>query len=404
MQVEKKRKKVQDLFDFFLKDFEQDPDPKVIMIPLGDHTQTVQEYRIELPPKLQIYYPFIVFIIFVYLKKFRFYGKEEKVAWTIPIKFKGTPFILTHRKFGFRIISTYESEEIKRLGIEAMTLIKKAIPYAETLFEPFVKEQVNKGKITLDNQFQAIKSRYFFFRKKATSEFKKAKTNKVKPETKKKEIGGILTEIISTHNSSLKHWAAGNNYATAMLDSYFCLIEHTFVLLLPFLKHINVEQINLEEFIGENWKQKLKKVIPLTGDKEALQLFERLDKIKEELRNPLTHGYFLKDGNSFYVHTPNLGAIPMTLTNRNNHFHYGFYSIHNINFENICKCFDDFDKFLRARKATKFGMLYIEKGLGIAFDDESSKMYQAAMTKVNHFNEFIWYEMMQEDNAANMDW
>ncbi len=250
--MEKKSKKIQELFDFFLRDFEQDPDPKVIFIPLGEHTQTVQEYRIVLPPKLQISSPFIVFIIFVYLKKFKFYGKEEKVAWTIPIKYKGTPFILTHRKFGFRIISNYEREEIKNLGIEAMTLINKAIPFAETLFEPFVKEQVNKGKITLDNQYQAIKSRYLFFRKKATSEFKKAKTNKVKRETKKTEINGILTEIISTHNSSIKHWAAGNNFATAMLDSYFCLIEHTFVLLLPSLQHINIEQINLEAFIGIN--------------------------------------------------------------------------------------------------------------------------------------------------------
>lgn len=371
---------------------------------MGEHTRTVQEYRIELPSNLQIYHPFIVFIIFVYLKKFKFYGREEKVAWTIPIKFKGTPFILTHRKFGFRIISNYESEEIKNFAIEAMTLINKAIPYAEALFEPFVKDQVNKGRITLDNQYYAIKSRYLFFRKKAAAEFKKAKVNRVRKETKKTEINGMLSEMITIHNSAAKNRAAGNNFATAMLDSYFCLIEHTFVLLLPFLAHIKIEEIDLEKFIGENWKQKLKKVIPLTDDKEALQLFEKLDRIKEDLRNPLTHGYFLKDGNSFYVNTPNLGAIPMSLTNRNNHLHYGFYSIRNINFENICKCFDEFDKFLKTRKATKYGMLYIERGGGIAFDKESSEMYQAAMTSVKNFNEFILYELYQQDNMTNMDW
>lgn len=400
----KKDKKIEQLFDYFLKDFEHDEDPKTIWAPLGEFTRTVHEYRIELPHDLQIYSPFIVFIIFVYLKGFKFHGKEEKVAWTIPIKYKGKPFILTHRKFGFRIISNYESDEIKQLGIEAMTQIKKVIPYAETLFEPFVKEQVAKGKITLENQYRAIKSRYEFFRKKATSEFKKAKPAKTKRKVKKQEVKGILTEMISTHNSSTKYWAAGNNYATAMLDSYFCLIEHSFVLLLPFLQHINIDEIDLEKFIGENWKQKLKLVIPLSGDKEALQLFERLDKIKEELRNPLTHGYFLKEGNSFYVHTPNLGAIPMSLTNRNNHFHYGFYSIQNLNFEKICKCFDDFDKLIKSKKTTKFGMLYIEAGLDIAFDKDSSVRYQSAMTTIDHFKKFIWYEAMQQDNAANMDW
>lgn len=402
--MEKKAKKIQELFDFFLKDFEEDKEPKVITVPVGEHTRMVREHRIELPVNLKIYHPFIVFIIFVYLKKFKFYGREEKVAWTIPIKYKGIPFILTHRKFGFRIISNEESEEVKNIGIEAMTHVNKAIPYAETLFEPFVKDQVNKGKITLDNQFSAIKSRYLFFRKKAAAEFKKAETNRVKRETKNQEIDGILSKLINIQNSSIKNWAAGNNFATAMLDSYFCLIEHTLVLLLPFLSHVNIEDIDLERFIGENWKQKLKLVIPLTGDKEALQLFERLDKIKEELRNPLTHGYFLKDGNSFYVHTPNLGAIPMSLTNRNNHLRYGFYSIRNINFENICKCFDEFDKFLKNRKATKFGMLYIEKSGGIAFDKESSDMYKAAMTSVKSFNEFILYELYQQDNMTNMDW
>lgn len=400
----KKGKKIDDLFDYLLKDFEHDEDPKTVWVPLKGSTRTLQEYRIQLPAELEIYSPFIVFIIFVYLKGFNFFGKEEKVAWTIPIKYKSTPFILTHRKFGFRIISNYESDEITQLGKEAMIQIKKAIPYAETLFEPFVKEQVVQGKITLLNQYQAIKSRYEFFRKNAISAFKKADNGKVTRKVKKQKNNGALTEIISTHNSSIKHWTAGNNYATAMLDSYFCLIEHAFVLLLPFLQHIDVSKINLEQFIGENWKQKFKLVIPLTVDKESLKLFERLDKIKEELRNPLTHGYFLKEGNSFYVHTPHLGAIPMNLTSRNNHLRYGFYSIQNPNFEKICACFDDFDKLLMGKKSTKFGMLYIEAGLDIAFDKDSSVRYQSEMKSVEHFKKFIWYEAMQQDNAINMDW
>lgn len=402
--AEKKIKKIQELFDLFLKDFEEDTEPHVIFMPTGEHTKMVQEFRIELPPKVDIYSPFIVFIIFVYLKKFKFYGKEEKVAWTIPIKYKGIPFILTHRKFGFRIISNIESEEIKALGAEAMTNIHKAIPYAETLFEPFVTEQVNKGKITLDNQYYAIKSRYTFFRKKAIQEFRKAKAYKEKKAGGAVEIDSFLSKAISLHNTSIKYMMAGNNYATAMLDSFYCLIEHVFVLLLPFVPHIRITEINLENFIRENWKEKLKIIIPLTGDKEALQIFERLYKIKEELRNPLTHGYFLKDGDSFYVHTPNLGAIPMNLTNRNNHLHYGFYSIQNIDFEKICKCFDDFLKFLKKSKNTKFGILYIEKGLSIAFDEESSKVYQAAMTSVKNFEQFIFHDLMQQDNATNMDW
>ncbi len=400
----KKEKKIQDLFDFFLKDFAVDPAPQIILVPFNKQTQTVQEFRLELPEALHVHSPFIVFIMFVYLKGFKFYGKEEKVAWTIPITFKGIPFLLTHRKFGFRIISNYDTEEIRTASMEAMTMIKKATPYADKLFEPFIKEQVGKGKITLDNQSYQIRTRYLFFRKKATNEFRKAGAPKAKIKSTKDAFAEMIAEMVGINNSGVKHSAAGNNYATAMLDSFFCLLEHTYVLLLPFLKHIDMEKINMEKILSENWKQKFKICIPVTGDKEALQLLERLGKIKEELRNPLTHGYFLKDGNSFYVHTLHLGAIPVSLSNRKNQIHYGFYPIHNLNFTNICKCFDDLEKFLKTRKETKFGMLYIERGISIAFDKDSTTHYRKHMTTVKHFKEYLDYETMRHDDASNMDW
>jgi hypothetical protein len=47
----------------------------------------------------------IVFLMFVALLGYKYRGKEEKVAWTIPITYKGTPFLLSHRKFGFRVLT-----------------------------------------------------------------------------------------------------------------------------------------------------------------------------------------------------------------------------------------------------------------------------------------------------------
>ena len=131
-----------------------------------------------MPGKLKINAPYIVFIIFVYLLKYNFLGPFEKVAWEIPIKYRDEHFILTHRKFGFKIITSGESGKTKKLALEAITTIKKAIPYAEELISPHIKELVQKGSISLENQYSNIHNRYYFFRENAQNELSNHKESK----------------------------------------------------------------------------------------------------------------------------------------------------------------------------------------------------------------------------------
>lgn len=60
------------------------------------------EVRIEIPDELTPQ-SFMVFIALVQFGAFDWWGKSEKTAWEIPITFKGIPFLLSHRKFGFRV-------------------------------------------------------------------------------------------------------------------------------------------------------------------------------------------------------------------------------------------------------------------------------------------------------------
>lgn len=398
--MKKKLKTPQDYLDYFTKDFIPDENPQAIWFKGKNNVKILQEFRVALPENLKIHHPYIVFIIFVYLKKFKFSGKWEKVAWEIPIRFKDAPFILTHRKFGFEIISTTESEYVNKLAIEAIAQIHKAIKYAEALIEPVIQNQLKSGNVTLDNEYANIKNRYDFFRESASKEFDNIEESK--NQTIEWDKG--FEEAMKSYNKSLKKINAGEYFMTGMLDAYFSLLEHTLVLLLPFLKDLELSELNLENFIGENWKNKFKIIYSLNTDKEALKIFERLDKIKESYRNPLTHGYFQKNGHSFYIHMKNLGAIPMTLTKSNNTFRYHFSGLEQYTFTEICKCFDDFDAFLQKSNKTKFGIKYIQSGLSIAFDTDSCKMYQSQMTTVKHFNRFIDHMSDEHENAANMDW
>src|SRR5688572_24969061 len=98
-----------------------------------------------------------------------------------------------------------------------------------------------------------------------------------------------------------------------MLDAYFSRLELILVLILPFVKKINLRSFDLELFISQGWREKFKVVFELQKNKKASQLFEKLIAVKEEYRNPLSHGYFFKGGSSLFVHMEHLGAIPMTM-------------------------------------------------------------------------------------------
>lgn len=331
-------------------------------------------------------------------------GIDEKVAWTIPIKYKDTPFILTHRKFGFYIISNFEGEEIDKLGVEAINKINKAIPFAEEIFEPTIKSYVKQGKITLDNQFFAVHSRYQFFKLKAKNEFNKSEKNKGKFKKKVEKGDGFVDSITTITDVSYKYGVHGNNYTTAMLDAYFCLLEHIFVLLLPFHKTLAKEEIDLDFFISLNWREKLKKLIPLGENIEAQKLYEKINYIKEDLRNPLSHGYFLKQGHSFYVHVPYVGAIPMSLKNKNNHLKYAFNTISQYSFNEICESFESFYNHLKTNSITKYGIQYIETGLPIAFDKNTCVRNLEAMNNDSTFKEYIEYRGNEWERSANMDW
>lgn len=382
----KKLKKVATNFDFLLKDFESNPNSKAKFRKVGKDSYESLQRKVDLPSHLYLSHPYIVFIIFVYLKQFRFSGKDEKVAWEIPIKFKGVPFVLTHTKFGFGIASNESKKrQVKTIAFEAMVCIHKAIPFAEELIQPHIKELVQNGAITLHSQYDKIRKRYLFFRQKAKLEFKKAAEK-------------------AHDKTAYRYEERAAYYSTAMLDAYFSMLEHILVLLFPFARHINQSEVNIESLIGESWKPKFKMILPIAQDPEANKFLQRLDKIKEEYRNPLAHGYFLRDGHSFDLHFDNLGAIPLVLTNTRKKVNYNFQYPDPTTFGDICKCFDEFDHFLLTSDRTRYGMKYILKDLPVAFDAETVRTYKEYSTSEKEFQSFMDHVEMTMVNAWNMDW
>lgn len=341
----------------------------------GNGTRSLKRYDIELPEELKVKHPFIIYLLLVEIKKYPILPLFEKVKWAIPICYKDRSFVLAHRKFGFTISTYVERDDDKMLAVEVIALILKATPLTEGFVQEVMVKKVSSGMITIENDFANILGRYLFFRSKTSQEIKL--------------------------NSRSK---SGFYYLLSTIDAYFSLLEHLLVLLLPFMKHVDMKSTDLENFIGSNWKVKFNIVFDTKNNSTALKHLTKLNRIKEQIRNPASHGNFLKKGSSFYVHMDNLGAIPFTLTRSKTDVKYSFDDNSEIAFKNIIDEFGVFDTYLRTDPRTIYAMQYILRGIPVVYDKKSVSTYRRRMVSQQSTERYINETIRDIENHMNMDW
>lgn len=397
--------RAQKTFDYLLRDFQPNLNYQDTWITDEDaETKTLERYHVELPNELRVSYPFIVFFMFNILKGYPNLGMFEKVLWEIPILFKGTQFVLAHKKFGFAISANEKNDSFQSLGLEAMALIHKAIPSTESLVDPIIHERVDQGNVTIESKYTKMRNRYLFFREKALhgdvgdeKNFDELRRNSGISNFKDGDSFEVHINLMSRYRSSRTY------YLLAMIDAYFSLLEHISILLLPFVKEINLKEIKLEHFMGMTWKAKLRIILLYKTNRTASRYLEVLDEIKEQIRNPAAHGDYFKNGGSFNVHIEGIGAIPFTLTRAQQNFKFSDTSSSFMTAENIAKHFDEFDFYLNTSH-TGFGMMYIKRNLPVAFDKKSVATCRRRIKTEKSTKKYIEDTLQEMNRAMNMDW
>jgi hypothetical protein len=333
---------------------------------------------VELPPS------YMVFFMLVHLKKFPYeYQPIEKVLWEVHFKYQGIPFYFTERKFGFRLMAGTEDDKVI---IALLKRISSAVKIVDRMIGPLLKEIVNKGDITFQNQIVFLTDRYKYFKNKASSLYDKSKN------------------IESSSNGSIiQHWQIVKEcfyYTQAMLDAYFSYQEHLLVLLLPFCD-IDKEKDSVSEFIYKDWSEKFNKVFNPNKDPEMMRHYDNLREIKEKLRNKYAHGGFEKKNGSLYAKVDGLGFIPVHM-NRSNGF--SLVSDLEFNFTEICRVIDEFEIYLSRSNNWSRPIKIIQSGLDIYFDEYHKEEYKEAIKSDEKLEEYIEYQLYLEDRYANMDW
>ena len=175
--------------------------------------------------------------------------------------------------------------------------------------------------------------------------------------------------------------------ALAMVNAYFSLLEHTLVLVLPFID-FDPGAGQLREFIGLRWREKLRRVYDIHANRETKRIHDELHRVSETYRNTYSHGGFDKAGSAIHVHFPAMGGAPTTLSEFGDSPHNGLFVVTQQSFEKICQCFDRVDELLRSG-GTRMAMMWVDAGLDVSFDAHSRQRYVEHMTDDTEFETFI---------------
>lgn len=338
----------------------------------------------------------LAFVCLAILKGYKYWGKSEKLLWTIPFRYKSYPLLLSHRKFGLQILSNSIIAPPKALVEEVVKQLNKATEVTEKLVQPYADQQVKAGNVTIVNSYHRLDMMYRFFRRKAKERFRRAGCVPASLASSKASLTAPLL------NWRVKHEHEGVYYATAMIDAYFSRLEHMLVLVLPFVGFDPVCE-NLVAFISSSWREKFKRVLAVQHDRLAKSSYDELHSIRERYRNPLAHGYFEKAGASLYFHLPGLYAVPVRLSRFRDGLHYSFFPITAASLDEVCRVFDRADRMLK-RGAPGKGFLFAKSGLDVAFDVNSRARLQAACSSDKSLKEYIEWRAHADTIFTNMDW
>lgn len=371
-----------------LKDFEND------IATLESDTFMSEEGLDVAANRVPPYY--IVFLMFVALLEYRYRGREEKVAWTIPVKYKGIPFLLSLWKFGFRVLTLKGTTIEQQLLDEMLMQLKKGTTIADRLLQPLFQEQFQKGNFVVANSYLKLNNMYCFFREKAKQAFNRRPR---KPKVRLRNKEGIP---IAWGSSPLEFEFQGFYYTVAMMDAFFSRLENLLVFSIPFVG-LPPSVTSCMTFIALPWADKFKRIFNLNNDKAALGQYEKLREIKEKYRNPISHGFFQRDNASIFIQMPIVGAIPLNLSIIKDNLHFSLVPISKVTYSTICATFDSFEDFLR-ESSLKYALRFAEAALDVAFDSNSIAMYQAAIKSEAEFEIFIEKMSYLDDMYTNMDW
>lgn len=342
----------------------------------------------SLPP----YY--LVYFLFVDLLGYKNLGQFEKIAWSVPIDYNGTAYLIEHRKNGMGLFASNKDNQENECQ-KIVKKIKKAVKAAQPYFEWFANNAAKQSKLNVLNHSSRLHDRYNYF----LTEYKK----------KHEEAISRKDEKIRTEHSP-NSWSIHIPYyepkkesewlAFSVIDAFYSFTEHVFI-------HATILQGDL--FTGEDvanladkdWASKFKACLDVKDNAVKLH-YDRLVAIKRQIRNYMAHGAFGKNGEAFQIHS-GAGAVPLLMPHQKGNSRFSMKSETEFDEEEAVSAIENFMSFYWESNGFP-EVMYIKSTLPSILTYVSDSTYSNAMKSTKNMESFIDYQIGLRDLAGNMDW
>jgi hypothetical protein len=341
----------------------------------------------SLPPYYQIYF------LFVDLLGYKNLGQFEKIAWSVPIDYNGTAYLLEHRKLGMGLFAS-DKENQESDCIEIVKKITKAVKISQPYFEWVANEAAKRSDLNVLNHSLRLHERYTYF----IDEYKR----------KTQEANSRKDERIRTQHSE-NSWSIEMPYyglkkesewlAISVIDAFFSFTEHIFIHS-AILRGAALTGEDVANLADNEWASKFKACLDIK-DQDIKVHYDQLVSIKRQIRNYVAHGAFGKNGEAFQIHS-GAGAVPLLMPHQKGSSRFSMQGGIEFDEEEAIKTVEGFMSFYW--ESGDFPeIIYIQSSLPTILPYASDSTYTRAMKSVEDMESFVEHLSMVHDNSANMD-
>ena len=344
--------------------------------------------------------PYLVYFLLVDLLEYKDLGRWEKLAYSIPVDFNGTAYLVEHRKLGLGLFAADpKAKEDDATAI--VRLIHKAVKVAQPYFDHLANEAAEGTKLNLKNHSRALYERYIFFRKifrEKQKEMEKRKDERI-VEERVSENGLVKWQSFRMPAFELRREAGW--LGLAAVEAFFSWTEHVFIHI-AVLRGVCTTGKEVKQLVSADWSAKIKYALDI-DEPEIKDLYDELTVIRRQLRNYVAHGAFGKEGEAFSFHS-SVGAVPLRLPHRRKRQSFRFGSGVDLDPTQAFDIIARFESHLWNgwRAGAK---LYIQDyGLPVILSMAADGTYERARSSEQMMVDFTEQLARQFDDAANMDW
>lgn len=364
----------------------------------GESKALMLSSRTRTSDKLPAYY--LLYFLLVDLLQYPKLGRLEKVAWIVPIRYKGRLYSVEHRKTGVGIFAPNLDPEARMSGTSSSEAeadaqqiaraLNKAVAAAESYFEWRAELVASTPHLNVVNRCSELYDRYVFFRDRFRSLNEEAAV--VATSGERAPATGRVSQAYAKGREA--RWNG-----EAAIEAFFSWTEHAFIHLAIVQGHLKSGD-EVAALARADWKEKFAAALDLS-DKVTKGHYDSLLDLRQQIRNFMAHGSFGKRGEAFHFHS-DAGAVPLLLTPNARH-RYAWGGKPGFRETSAVDEIDTFiDHLWSGSRLPGKTWLFSELPSILAYVIDGT--YDAAMKDEQSMQDFVEHLTSEFDRAANMEW